>query len=188
MASWVWGPRSSPRVRSLESFPRSSVRDFIQGSEVRDPILGSGSGVLSKGVGSRVLSQESGVPSYQYAFFFCQKLLTYSPTDNFLSLIRVSDWLIFCCGNSILKVLCYLQILKNTKYVRIALNLSYQLINSILSAKSVRILRWNGILLFTFTPLSTIFQPHQTPLKLFKKLFPTLLFFDEQFDLSHFQI
>ena len=29
-------------------------------------------------------------------------IITYSPTDNFLSPIAVSDWSIFCCGNSIL--------------------------------------------------------------------------------------
>ena len=29
-------------------------------------------------------------------------MLSYSSTDNFLSLIPVSDWSIFCCGNFIL--------------------------------------------------------------------------------------
>ena len=29
--------------------------------------------------------------------------LTYNYTDNFLSPIPVSDWLIFCCGNAILQ-------------------------------------------------------------------------------------
>ena len=33
---------------------------------------------------------------------FKWNLFTYSSTDNFLSLISVSDWLIFCCGNLIL--------------------------------------------------------------------------------------
>ena len=54
------------------------------------------------------------------------------------------------------KALCYLQFMKNTKYVRIVLNHFYKLINPISSAKTMRILRSNGILLFNFTLLSTM--------------------------------
>ena len=38
----------------------------------------------------------------KYAIKILGVLLTYSATDNFLSLIHVSDWLKFCCRNSTL--------------------------------------------------------------------------------------
>ena len=34
--------------------------------------------------------------------YLVTEIRTYSSTDDFLSLIPISDWLIFCCGNSIL--------------------------------------------------------------------------------------
>ena len=73
-------------------------------------------------------------------------------------------------------MLCYLQFLKNTKYVRIVLIYLKYLIYPKLSAKAMKILRWSGVFYLISTLFLQFYKRQYDSFKIFSQLFLTVHF------------